>query len=162
MGKWHYIKEQKDIDLLMETYRDFHDSCIVSLNYRSGDSTEGSTLFYGLAKDHRLSLIFQSQWEPQTIELEFLGMRQMHLVGWQDNYLDHLEDAYLAFHDKLLPGKPDRVIVWANTEWFDVDKIDNSITEPTDTYIVANLLRWRILDGWTVSNSEMKENYMEE
>ena len=70
----------------------------------------------------------------------------MHLVGWQDNYLCDISDAYLAFHDNLLPGNPDRVIVWADTDLFDVAKIDNSIHEPADTYIVANALKWRIVD----------------
>ena len=69
----------------------------------------------------------------------------MHIVGWQDNYLCLILDAYLAFHNGLLPGSADRVIVWSDTDCFDINKIDNSIAEPADTYIVANELRWRII-----------------
>ena len=65
--------------------------------------------------------------------------------SWQDNYLCLILDAYLAFHNGLLPGSPDRVIVWSDTDCFDINMIDNSIAEPADTYIVANELRWRIL-----------------
>lgn len=36
MNTWHDIKTQEDIDLLMSVYGDFHDACIVSLNYQSG------------------------------------------------------------------------------------------------------------------------------
>ena len=36
--------------------------------------------------------------------------------------------------------------VKTDTDWFDVAKIDNSIHEPADTYIVANALRWRVVD----------------
>ena len=62
----------------------------------------------------------------------------------KDNYFCDISDTYLSFHDNLLPGNPDRVLVWSDTDWFDVTKIDNSIHEPANTYIVANALRWQI------------------
>lgn len=112
MENWHCIKEQKDIDFLLDTYGYFHDSCIVSLNYQSGAFVDDeSAMFFGDADDRRLSVIFQRQWKPKTIELQFSGLRQMHIVGWQNNYLCDILDAYLTFHDNLLPGKPSRVIV---------------------------------------------------
>jgi hypothetical protein len=103
-------------------------------------------MYFGDAASRRLSVMFQCQMKPKTLELQFSGLRQMHLVGWQDNYSCNIFGAYLAFHDNILPGNPDRVIVWSDTEWFDVTKIDNAIHEPADTYIVANALRWRIVD----------------
>lgn len=146
MDKWCKIKTQEDIDLLMETYGDFHDSCIVSLSFQNGTFVDDDmTMHFGSAKEKVLSVIFQRQWNPKTIELQFSGLRQMRLVGWQDNYSCDISSAYLAFHGDLLPGSPDRVIIWSDTDWFDVKKIDNSITEPADTYIVANELRWRII-----------------
>lgn len=146
MPEWKTVKEQKDIDLLMDTYGNFHDACIVSMNYQSGAYVDDNrVLYYGDAKSRRLSVIFQCQWSPKTIELEFSGLRQMHIVGWQDNYTCDISDAYLAFHHHLLPGNPERVIVWSDTDWFDVEKINNSISEPADSYIVANGLRWRII-----------------
>ena len=69
----------------------------------------------------------------------------MHLVGWQDNYSCDILNANLAFHDNLLPGNLQRVIIWSDTDLFHVEKIDNSIHEPADTYIVANFLKWRIV-----------------
>ena len=119
MENWQSAETQKDIEQLMSAYGDFHDACIVSLN-------------------------FQRQWEPKTIELQFIGLRQLHLIGWQDNYLCNILEAYLAFHDNLLPGKPHRVIVWSDNSCFDAAEIGSTIQEPADTYIVSNVLRWRI------------------
>ena len=147
MDNWHDVKTQEDIDFLVSTYSGFHDSCIVSLNFQSGAfvDDEGS-MYFGNAEERRLYVIFQGQWKPKTIELQFLGLRQMYVVGWQDNYSCDIFDAYLAFHENLLPGNPDRVIVWSDNDLFDIAKVDNSIHEPSDTYIVANALRWRIVD----------------
>ena len=147
MGNWSRIETQKDIDLLMKIYSDFHDFCIVSLNFQSGAFVDDDmAMHFGSAEERILSVIFQCQWEPKAIELQFSGLRQMHLIGWQDNYMCDISSAYLAFHNNLLPGEPGRVIVWSDTDWFNVEKIDNSIHEPADTYIVANSLRWRIVD----------------
>lgn len=147
MNNWHKIKTQEDIELLMNTYGNFHDACMVSMNYNSGAFVDdGGTLYYGNENDRRLSVIFHCQWKPKTIELAFLGLRQMHIVGWQDNYACDISDAYLAFHNHLLPGKPEQVIVWADTDRFDIDKIDNAVKEPADTYIIANELSWRIIN----------------
>ena len=130
MGDWHKVELQEDIDFLMETYGGFHDSCIVSLSFQSGAFVDNDmAMHFGGPNERILSVICQSQWEPKTIELQFSGLRQMHIVGWQDNYLCLILDAYLAFHN----------------DCFDINMIDNSIAEPADTYIVANELRWRIL-----------------
>lgn len=147
MGNWNTIETQEDIDRLMTAYNDFHDSCVVSLNFQSGAfvGDDDWAMHFGNAEDRILSVVFQSQWKPKTIELQFSGLRQIHLIGWQDNYWCDISSAYLAFHNGLLPGSPRRVIVWSDTDWFDVKKIDNSIHEPADTYIVANALRWRVV-----------------
>ena len=70
----------------------------------------------------------------------------MHPVHWQNNYLYYISSAYLAFQNNLLPRKLQRMIVRSDTDWFDIEKIDNSIHDPVDTYIAANSLRWRVVD----------------
>ena len=106
MGDWHKVELQEDIDFLMETYGGFHDSCIVSLSFQSGAFVDNDmAMHFGGPNERILSVICQSQWEPKTIELQFSGLRQMHIVGWQDNYLCLILDAYLAFHNGLLPGQ---------------------------------------------------------
>lgn len=146
MGDWYGVETQKDIERLMSACGGFHDSCIVSLNFQSGAFVDDEkAMHFGSAKDRVLSIVFQCQWEPKTIELQFIGLRQLHLVGWQDNYLCEILEAHLSFQDNLLPGKPDRVLVWSDNSCFDTAKVSNAIQEPADTYIVANALKWRII-----------------
>ena len=40
---WIEIKNQKDIEKLLAEYGDFHDSCIVVLNYKSGAYADSGT-----------------------------------------------------------------------------------------------------------------------
>ena len=88
MEKWYSIRTQKDIEQLMSTYGDFHDACIISLNFQSGAFVDDeNAMHFGSPEERVLAVVFQCQWEPKTIELQFIGLRQMHLVGWQDNYL---------------------------------------------------------------------------
>ena len=145
MENWQSAETQKDIEQLMSAYGDFHDACIVSLNFQSGAFVDDkSAMHFGGPEERVLSVVFQRQWEPKTIELQFIGLRQLHLIGWQDNYLCNILEAYLAFQDNLLPGKPHRVIVWSDNSCFDAAEIGSTIQEPADTYIVSNVLRWRI------------------
>lgn len=147
MTDWKEIVSQDDIDQLLALYGDFHDSCIASLSYKSGAFVDdGRSMHFGGPSERKLSVVFHSQWEPKKLELCFTGVRQLHLTGWQDNYSCNICDAHLAFYEGLLPGKPERVIVWADYCDFDVEKINNTIHEPSDTYIVANALKWRIID----------------
>lgn len=82
MSCWCNIEKQEDIDLLMSTYGDFHDACITSLNYQSGVFVDDDmTMHFGGAEEQIVSVIFHRQWNPKAMELQFLGMRQMHLVG---------------------------------------------------------------------------------
>lgn len=147
MQDWNPIQTQEDIERLMSAYGDFHDSCIVSLNFQSGAYVdEDWSMHFGDAQARVLSVVFQCQWEPKTIALRFIGLRQLHLVGWQDNYLCEISEAYLSFHHGLLPWQPERVIVWSDNGSFDPAQIDGTIHEPADTYIIANELRWRMVE----------------
>ena len=147
MGDWHNIATQDDIESLLSAYGDFHDACIVEAHFKSGTFVdEASAMYFGSANEYILSLIFQCQWTPKTIELQFIGLRQFHLAGWQENYACNIFDVDLAFHDDLLPGETRSVIVWADNRSFNVHKIAPIISAPADTYVVSNALRWRIAD----------------
>lgn len=157
MDDWKEIKTQKDIDALMHTFMGFHDSCIVSANYRSGLYVDGhSMVFNAKGSGYELSLLFHGQWEPRCVELLFGGVRRMHLVGLQDNYLNDIFDAHLAFYDNILPGKvsaDSRVIVWADNYNFKIDNMIAGLEEPADSYVIATTLRWRIADEDTCAKS---------
>ena len=95
MENWQSAETQKDIEQLMSAYGDFHDACIVSLNFQSGAFVDDkSAMHFGGPEERVLSVVFQRQWEPKTIELQFIGLRQLHLIGWQDNYLCNILGQY--------------------------------------------------------------------
>ena len=145
MRKWKDIETESDISELMETYGSFHDSCIVSLNYQSGNSVDNNeTMNFGSSNEHELTIVFNSQWDPKTLELKFVGVRQMHITGWQDNYLNDIFEAKISFYDGLLSDKTKRLIAWTDNEDLDPSKISNGLQEPGDTYIIADSLKWRI------------------
>lgn len=145
MEEWKKIRSDSDIQELMDLYNGFHDSCIVSVSYQSGAYVDDeSTMGFGESADYQLRVVFQSQWNPKEIELCFSGLRQLHLTGWQDHYICCIFSAYLSFCDGVLPGKPEKVIVWADNDTFDINHIDYAIEEPSGTYIIANTLHWRV------------------
>ena len=147
MRKWKDIKTENDISELMETYGSFHDSCIVSLNYQSGNSVDNNkTMNFGSSNEYELNIVFNSQWNPKVLELKFIGVRQMHITGWQDNYMNDIFEAKIAFYDELFTDKTKKLIVWSDYEDFDPLKINSNLQEPGDTYIIADSLKWRIID----------------
>ena len=146
MSEWREIISQSDIDELLKIYRCFHDSCIAEISYCSGAFVDNEgNMHFGNSSEYEMRVIFHSQWEPKVIELCFSGLRQTHLTGHQDNYVCIISEAYLSFHDELLPGEPKRVIVWSDNYDFNVYSINKAIHVPADTYIIANSLKWRIV-----------------
>lgn len=146
MDSWKTIETETDIETLLETYFGFHDACIISVSYQSGITLDHKgTMFFPNACAHQMLIRCQSQMARETLELLFIGLRQARLVGWEDNYLCLMSDAYLSFAYALLPGEPKKQIVWASSGWFDPKKMENAIREPADSYVVANELRWRLL-----------------
>lgn len=151
MNDWKEISAQKDIDELMDLYGGFHDACIVSLEYKSGIyvDNERTMHFDGLDKCGVL-VRFHSQWYEKTLELYFIGVRKMFLQGLMDNYTNDIFGASIKFYDGLLPHRynmPERVIVWADCEDFNAETDSTPAKdEPCDTYIIANALKWRLVD----------------
>lgn len=149
MSQWHRVQIQSDIDQLLETYGGFHDSCIVSLHYVSGTYVDDdNAMVFGSDDDFVLNIVFQRQWEPKGLELCFSGVRRFHVTALQDNYFDDIYEAYLAFHDGILPAKyraADRVIVWADDAGFCVNELSEAPVEPDFSYVIATGLKWRIV-----------------
>ena len=68
MENWQSAETQKDIEQMMSAYGDFHDACIVSLNFQSGAFVDDkSAMHFGGPEERVLSVVFQRQWEPKTI-----------------------------------------------------------------------------------------------
>ena len=129
----------------------FHDSCIHSLRYESGCYVDGERSMYAHCPPESfvLRMILHSQWKEGAMELCFEGVRRFHVVGLEDNYMKEIYDAYLAFHDNLLPtghGAAPRVIVWADWADFDPTRISDPLEEPGTSYVIAAALKWRIAE----------------
>ncbi len=146
MNEWKEIKTQEDIEELLEAYGCFHDGCLTRASFQSGTSVdENLSMCFGDAEEYTLHVTFERQWRPKTLEMQFIGLRQFHLIGAEANYIPLLLDAYLTFAEGLLPGEPQRLIVWSDVP-FDPKKLCNGIEEPGDTYIIANRLQWKIAE----------------
>ncbi|MCQ2446398.1 MAG: hypothetical protein MJ141_05925 [Clostridia bacterium] len=147
MSAWKEIRTESDIDEIMETLCDFHDSCIVSLSYKSGAFVdEERAMHFGSLEDREISVIFHSQWDPKVFELCFTGVRRMHLVGWQDHYFCDIQSAGLSFCNDILPGIKGRLIVWTDYDSFTPSRLEDPLNEFTNTYIISDSLKWRIIE----------------
>jgi len=150
MSNWHDVKNQSDVDYLMEIYGGFHDACIIELRYVSGtDVDENLSIIFGGSSDSKLFVTFKRQWKPVKIELLFEGMRQMHIAGWQENYSCEILDCYLALHNDLKKGRDDNLIVWADNAGFNPKENygRNILAEPSTTYIISEKLKWQLLEN---------------
>ena len=147
---WKEVRTDADIQELLKTCLGFHDACIVSAQYVSGTHVaEDGAMWFGTGEEHRLLLLFHSQWEPHYIELYFEGVRRFRLIGFQDNHFNEVFEAFIRFYDGILPCEhfaPSRVIVWSDNE-FSPESYNDGLQEPADTYVIASSLKWRIADG---------------
>lgn len=80
---------------------------------------------------------FHKHAEKKSLELKFIGLRRLNLIGYQDNYFCDISGCYLSFYNGL--------IVWSEDESFNPEKYrdDRLFEEPMETFIVANHLEWR-------------------
>lgn len=145
---WNEIKNEADIEALMNEYSGFHDSCIVSVNYSSGAYVDDNGgMSDGESTEHRVIIILHSQWDD-PVELKFTGVRKCSIVGWQENYFCDIFGAYLNFRTDLLgKTRDDRLIVWADNGGFDPADYKEekliSMNGSDCTYVVAEKLFWR-------------------
>ena len=151
MNEWKTIEDQQGIDELMKTFLGFHDSCITSVRYESGCYVDEKRCMYAHVPSDKfvLNMVFHSQWEVHSVELCFGGVRRFHVVGLEDNYMKEIYDAYLDFHEGLLPSQYDaapRVIVWADWAEFDPTHMPDPLEEPGTSYVIASALQWRVLE----------------
>ena len=149
---WNEIKNEIDIENLMEEYFGFHDSCIVSINYHSGAFVDGKgAMANGGLLEHSIEMILHSEWN-KPIELRFTGVRKCNIVGFEDNYFCNIFGAYLNFHGDLLGrARDDKLIVWADCDVFNPTEYTEETPILTSgnrsTYVIAEKLFWRIITG---------------
>ncbi len=145
---WHDVFTPKDAGELLNAYGGFHDSCIVSVNFKSGMYVHNKTM-HCETDNYELHMIFHSQWNDYALELCFTQVRKLHLVGLEDNYFGDIYGASIQFCNNLLPAKyrtSQQVIVWADSEDFDPKDVNAQLSEPDDTYVIAQTLKWRLVE----------------
>jgi len=97
---WNIIKNNDDIEYLLEEYCGFHDSCICKVDYVSGTSVnEDGAMTGSSAEAAKLNVNFQSQMVLKTLQLQFIGLRRINLIGYEENYLIFHHVIYLCIKD---------------------------------------------------------------
>jgi len=100
LESWNYIESSEDIQIMMESFRGFHDSVLRELNYVSGSEKNEKGI---TATDYlrQVSMIFDSEWSD-SIEIVFEGVLGLNLRPAKDNYTSELFSATILFKDKTI------------------------------------------------------------
>lgn len=149
---WTEITDQAAIDKLMGEFGGFHDSCIVSVNYQSGNYVnKDGAMGCGDSDEHTISMIFHSQWLKKPLELCFSGVKRCEITGFREMYFCEILDATLEFRTDLMgKTRDDRLIVWA--DWSGFNPLTYTYRYPLDngyevTYIIAEKLKYRFWES---------------
>ncbi|MDN4492989.1 hypothetical protein [Ureibacillus aquaedulcis] len=130
------VKDNKDIENLLNTFGGFHDSCLKEL-YMWTESFVNDNLSMSPVPDTNVRILFQRQYRnPSAIELLFRGVAQFHIVPSPENYDSIIHDAKLILHKGLL--------YWADDNSWDPG---NSILTET-SWLSAKRLYWRDVSSW--------------
>lgn len=147
---WTEVRDNSGIDKLMEEFYGFHDSCIISINYLSGNLVDDKrAMGCGDENEHTLIMRVDSQF-GKRLEMCFEGVRKCCLTGFREDYFCDIYDATLGFRTDLLgKTRDDRLIVWASCAGFDPKVYQEQY--PLNnwyeiTYIIANKLKYRFLN----------------
>lgn len=131
---WHEIRDNQDAKTLMAAVGGFHDSCVKEIHYISGACVLGDLGMWPLNSRRSLRVLIQRQFEENSVvELEFLGLKYLHLRPVTEDYTCELLDATL---------------VWKNGDiyWCDCGVPEEKLTDYDGTLICAAGLRWRPID----------------
>ena len=143
---WNQINNQADINNLLTEYYEFHDSCICSVDYKSGAKVNKEGSMNGISEECALIVrverqvpLFHERLDKKMLELKFVGLRRMNLIGYQSNYFCEILSCYLSFYKGL--------IIWSEDEGFDPESYHDTVLleEPKSTFVVANRLEWRFV-----------------
>lgn len=128
------IKQDSDIEKLMEEFNWFHDSCIKELQYYSGGYVEEGGAMYPLNTIRCVKIIFQSQAaHTRVIEMKFEKIKKLNLVPRDEEYDCIIYEASLE--------KIDGLFYWS--EWKDFNEED--LKKEVGTWISSQKVSWRPL-----------------
>ncbi len=123
--KWNEIKNESDINELLESYGEFHDSCLKDLYISTGDFVD-KNMSMNFSGELTASLIFHRQDKTNTvIELKFDDVKQFNFNP----------DGSVIYDAKLI--KVDGYFYWADFK-------DWEIGDNDAIWIKGKNLSWRV------------------
>jgi len=138
---WNEIIKENDIKKLMTEYGFFHDACIKEIKYISGAFVNSDLSMSPFNIDGVLSIIFQRQYEnPTVIEMEFCGLKNLHLISSKEGNTCIIYGASLSLNDGLF-------------YWGDSINIED-FQSYKGTWICSDKIRWRNADEY-IGNQEI-------
>jgi hypothetical protein len=130
------IKDEMDIEKLMQEFNWFHDSCIKELDYYSGGYVDEDGSMYSFNSSRCVKMIFQSQnAKARVIELKFDGIKKLNLFPRDEDYDCIIYGASLK--------RIDNMFYWSEWENFKIE----DLTKEDGTWISSRQISWRVLEN---------------
>lgn len=132
---WYNIKSNRDLINFMDAVCSFHDSCIKEMKYVSGAYVDDDLSMYPVNNTRILKVIIQRQFQDNSIiEMEFSGLKYLHLLPLDDRFTCEILDSTMILKD-------DRIY------WCDCGGLlEPDLKNYDGTLICASKLRWRPID----------------
>ncbi|RHW41574.1 hypothetical protein D1B31_07605 [Neobacillus notoginsengisoli] len=135
--KWIEVKDQNDIEYLLDTFGRFHDSCLKEMYLWTNHSVdEDLGMSVSAELDTNIRILFQRQFRnPSAIEMVFEGVTQMHIVPSPINYDSIIYEGKIILYRGLLYWTDD-------SDWKPYGSSSRA------NWISASRLRWRDASSW--------------
>ncbi|MBR7116899.1 MAG: hypothetical protein IKC87_04240 [Clostridia bacterium] len=129
---WNEIKNESDIIHFMNSVSYLHDSCVKEVKYISGAYVDSELSMHAVNDVNSLTVTLQRQSNNiHTFEMEFVGIKQLHLMPLDNLYTCEILESSLFIKDGLF--------YWCDDSEYDLTSIDNA----KGIYVCSSGLRWR-------------------
>lgn len=131
---WNEIISSDDLTCFMETYDDFHDSCIKEMKYISGAYVNSDLSMHPVNDKRILKLIIQRQFNLHSaIEMEFLGLKYLKMFPNNEKFTCEILDATMILKNDCV-------------YWCDCGGLaETDLDDYKGTVICASKARWRVI-----------------
>lgn len=135
---WIEIKDQSDINDLLEYFGYFHDGCLREMYMWTGTYVkENLSMVVPGALDTNVRMLFQRQFSnPSAIELLFEHVTGIQIIPSPENYDSIIQDAIIR--------KLEDTFYWA--DGYDWHPIENP--DACSNWISAKKIKWREVNDW--------------
>lgn len=135
---WQELKNQPDIDELMQLFGSFHDSCLKEAAIRNREFVS-STLAMSFSNQTVVRLLFQRQFHnPTGIELQFEGVKDFN---WTHFNASH-DPGFSVIYQAVFFQQED-LFYWAE----DVDWQLTAADRNDFRWVSATSAKWRIVEN---------------